>query len=312
MKELSNGVKLEDIAFGTGVINRFYRNKGLYFKDCFISILKSVKHLKPDRRLYNDLFIDRILDNAFDAGFRMYDSGRLYGHSEKKIGKLLNKKSRQKLVLITKISDVDLERYKYANSVNANLDISLSNFQTDYVDLLLLHFPHGDWLKMYEEMEHEYEQGRAKAIGVCNFDIDELKELSAKCAVSPMVCQVEMNPLNTKKELLRFCTENNIAVMAHTPTAHMDRRITSSKIMIELTEKYHKAIGQIIYRWHIQNGVIPIVSTISKNHMKDDMNIFDFTLSEAEMKKIDSLNENYSFDKNNNKENDCADFIYNV
>lgn len=312
MKELSNGVRLEDIAFGTGVINRFYRNKRLYFKDCFVSILKSVKHLKPDRRMYNDLFIDRILSNAFDAGFRMYDSGRLYGHSEKKIGKLINKKTRREVVLITKVSDVDLERYEGADSVSANLDISLSNFRTDYVDMLLLHFPHGDWLSMYREIEREYERGRARSIGVCNFDVDELKELSANCVIAPMVCQVEMNPLNTKKELLEFCMGNSIAVMAHTPTAHMDKRIASSKIMIELAEKYHKNIGQVIYRWHIQNGVIPIVSTISKDHMKDDLNIFDFNLSESEMIKIDSLNENYTFDKNNNKENDCSNFIYNV
>lgn len=312
MKKTYNGLLMQEVAFGTGVIKRFYRNKKLYYIDLLKSALKSIKHLKLERKLYNDLFIDSILKKAYDCGYRMFDSGRLYGHSEKKIGELIKQKPRDEIFLITKIADVDLERYKNINTVGRNLDISLSNLKTKYVDLLLLHFPHGNWKEMYRDMENEYKNGRARALGVCNFDIEELVLLMSICEVPPMVCQVEMNPLNTKKKLLSFCREKEIIIMAHTPTAHMDKRILLSPIMNKLTNKYHKSAGQIIYRWHIQNGVIPIISSVSEKHIKENINIFDFSLSETEMKCIDELNEDYSFDENNNKENDCPNFIYNI
>lgn len=309
---LQNDMNLPCIAFGTGVIKRFYRNKKLYYKDTIKDVLRSIKHHKIVRRLRNDISINNTLDRAVQNGYRIFDTGRLYGHSEQAIGKVVSKYHRDDFFLITKISDDDLKRYSDAPTVSDNLKISLKYLNTDYVDAYLLHFPSGDWLSMYKAMEKEYINGKVKYLGVCNFDKDELMELINKVTIKPVICQVELNPLNTKKELRQFCQKNSIVVMAHTPTAHMDKRVVESDILQQLTKKYNKTAAQIIYRWHYQNSVIPIVSTTSYDHMKENMEIFDFELEASEMEKIEVLNQNYSFDKNNNKINDCSEFIYNI
>lgn len=310
--KLYNDYEIPGVAFGTGVVKRFYRNKSLYFKDCFISFLKSVKHLKIDRKLKNDLNIYKIINNAIDNGYIFFDTGRLYGHSEKVIGRVISKQDRDKIFILTKVSDVDLERYSYARSVKRNLDISLNNLGTDYVDAYLLHFPQGNWIDMYKEIEYEYKNGRTRAIGVCNFDIEELEKLRKSTEIMPMICQVEIHPLCTKKELIEYCRRENIVIMAHSPIGHMNKKIIDSEVFKSLTAKYKKNPAQIMYKWHIQNGVIPIISTVSMQHMKENMDINDFELTDLEMQAIDSLNENFSFDKNSNKENDCPEFIYNV
>lgn len=309
---LYNDYVIPSVAFGTGVIRRFYRNRGLYFKDSFISILKSIKHRKIDRKLKNDLTIYKTINNAIDVGYIFFDTGRLYGHSEKVIGRVISKKNRDEIFILTKVSDVDLERYSYARTVKENLDISLNNLGTDYVDAYLLHFPQGKWIDMYKEIENEYKKGRTRSIGVCNFDIEELEKLKATAEIMPMICQVEIHPLYTKKELIEYCKRENIVIMAHSPTGHMNKKIINSEIFKLLTDKYKKNSAQIMYRWHIQNGIIPIISTVSVQHMRENLDIFDFELTDLEMQAIDSLNENFSFDKNNNKENDCLEFIYNV
>lgn len=309
---LQNDMNLPCIAFGTGVIKRFYRNKKLYYKDTFTDILRSIKHHKLVRRLKNDISINKILDRAIQNGYCIFDTGRLYGHSEQAIGKAISRYHRNDFFLVTKVSADDLKRYSNAPTVSDNLNISLKYLNTDYVDAYLLHFPSGDWLSMYKAMEKEYMNGKVKSLGVCNFDKDELIELINKVTIKPMICQVELNPLNTKKELRQFCQQNGIVVMAHTPTAHMDKRVVESDIFQQLTKKYNKTAAQIIYRWHYQNSVIPIVSTTSDIHLKENMEIFDFELETTEVEKIEDLNQNFSFDKNNNKINDCSEFIYNI
>lgn len=310
--ELSNKVKTPCIAFGTGVIKRYYRNKKMYFKDTLKDILRSIKHMKLNRRLKNDITINDTLNRAIENGYRMFDTGRLYGHSEQAIGRAISRQNRQDFFLVTKVSEDDLNRYANATTVHDNLMMSLHFLKTDYVDAYLLHFPSGDWISTYKEIEKEYISGYAKAIGVCNFDVQELQQLMKEIKIKPMICQVELNPLNTKKELVDFCKENGIVLMAHTPTAHMDPRVVKSDIFQKLMSKYNKSAAQIIYRWHYQNSIIPIVSSVSNSHMKENLSIFDFNLLDSEMKEIDNLNQGVSFDKNNNKVNDCPAFVYNL
>lgn len=310
--KLYNDIEIPDVAFGTGVIKRFYRNKPLYFKDQLISFLASVKHFKVVRKLKNDLLIKKILTNAINIGYKLIDTGRLYGHSEKYVGDVLKKNNRKDLFIISKVSDVDLQRYSFASTVKENLSITLKNLGVDYIDSYLLHFPHGNWIQMYKDIETEYTNGRVRSIGVCNFDVDELKQLMEFAHIKPMICQVEMNPLNTKNELINFCKSHDIVVMAHSPTGHMDKRILQSNVMKSLSTKYNKTIAQIIYKWHVQKGVIPIVSSVSMSHLLSNLNIQDFNLAKEELDAIDTLNENFSFDKNNNKMNDCPNFIYNI
>lgn len=311
--ELANGERIPIIAFGTGVVRRFYRNKPKYYKDIFIALLRSLKHMKMVRFLKNDFTLKETLCEAIEAGYKMFDSGRLYGHSEKYIGEVTSTYNRSDLFLITKVCEDDLKRYPNVNNVHDTLSLSLKFLKTNYVDAYLLHFPCPEMIEIYKEIEKEYKIGRAKVIGVCNFDVDELKTLMEVCEIKPMINQIELNPINTRRDVREFCKENGIWVMAHTPTARSNiKAIGETDIMKILTKKYNKSVAQIIYRWHIQNGVIPIVSTISKEHLHSNLDIFDFCLEDEEMESIEALNQNKTCDRYNNKKSDCADFIYNL
>lgn len=310
--ELANGCRIPAIGFGTGVVKRFYRNKPKYIKDTIYAILRSVKHMKMVRFLKNDLTLKKTIKNAIDDGYVLFDSGRLYGHSEKYIGDVVSRLNRDKLFIITKVCEDDLKRYLNATTVHDNLSISLKFLQTDYVDAYLLHFPCPERLQMYHEIEQEYKAGRAKSIGVCNFDVDELKELIDHCEIKPMINQIELNPLNTRRDVREFCKQNGIQVIAHTPTARMNKHIVESDVLKGLAKKYNKTVWQIIYRWHYQNGCIPLVSTISKDHLRENIELDDFYLLDDEMSSIEMMNENHTCDRYNNKKSDCADFIYNL
>ena len=189
---LYNGVQIPDVAFGTGVIKRFYRNKPLYFKDRTISVLKSVKHMKIDRILKNDITIEKVTEKAITHGYCLLDTGRLYGHSEKIIGKVTCDMCRDDVFIITKVSNVDLARYKEAKTVRENLSISLENLCTNYVDSYLLHFPCGDWINMYHDIEEEYKAGRTRSIGVCNFDIEDFLRLKKEIQIKPMIYAIQI------------------------------------------------------------------------------------------------------------------------
>lgn len=310
--ELNNGIIIPAIGLGTGVIKRFYRNKIKYSVDIIKAIIKTIKYRKIVRFLKNDVVIKMILKSGIKYGYRLIDTARLYGHSEKYIGDVTKNFDRKELFIITKVSEDDLIRYPHISTVHDNLSLSLKNLKTDYVDAYLLHFPGPKRVEMYREMENEFRSGRARLIGVCNFDIEELDELIEKCEIKPMINQIELNPLNTRVELREYCKKRGIQIIAHTPTARMDKRISESEILKFLAKKYNKSIFQIIYRWHYQNSVIPLVASTSRKHLKRNLDIFDFTLTDEEMRNIDMMNINYSCDKFNNKKSDCQDFVYNI
>lgn len=285
--KLRNGIELPWIAFGTGVIWKYTRNKSLFFKTNLKEILRSVKHLKLDRELKGNLCINSILQNAYNAGFRMFDSGRIYAYSEDRIGKNISNK--ENVFLVTKCSAMDITRLCSPDDVAGNLDISLRNFRRDYVDLYLLHWPEGDWLNYYEQIIGEYKKGRCRAFGACNMSISDLQTIEAAGLELPMVIQTEIHPFLCQKPLKEYCDVHGIQLMAHTPTARSSKELKDSFVMNNLQNKYNKSCVQIVIRWHLQNNVIPVVSSFSTEHMKEDLEVFDFELTEDEMRGIDSL-----------------------
>ena len=285
--KLRNGLELPWIAFGTGVVWKYTRNKTLFLKTNLIEVLRSAKRLKLDRELKGNLYISSILQNAYNAGFRMFDSGRIYAHSEDRIGKNISNK--ENVFLVTKCSAMDITRTYSPNDVAGNLDISLKNLRRDSVDLYLLHWPEGDWLNYYNQIINEYKNGRCRAFGACNMDVSNLESIENAGLELPMVVQTEMHPLCIRKPLREFCKAKGIQLMAHTPTARGAKDLLESDVMKELQKKYAKSCVQIIIRWHFQNNVIPVVSAFSKDHMKEDLDVFDFELAKEEMIAIDSL-----------------------
>ncbi|OUO90967.1 aldo/keto reductase [Cloacibacillus sp. An23] len=290
---LSNGVQLPSIGYGTGVIRKYSRNKLLFAKSNVHAALSSLKHGRLNKQLRMDVFAESIIRDAYYAGFRLFDSGRIYGYSEKMIGDSLREIDRKSFCLVTKISDMDLERECSPNTVRENLAVSLEYLRTDYVDAYLLHWPHGDWINIYLNMEKEYRAGRTKSLGVCNFTEAHFEQLFAKCSVIPHICQTELHPFNSKPRLREFCRKHGITLMAHTPTARMCDKARNCRTLTTLAEKYNKTAAQIIIRWHMQNGVIPIVASVSRAHMTENINCSDFMLSRDDMEQIELLNENY-------------------
>lgn len=304
---LDNGLTLPWISFGTGVIWKYSRNKKLFLKINLREILSSVKHLKLNRELKGNLFCKKYLEQAYDVGYRMFDTGRIYGYSEKYTGKTVAQK--EGTVLVTKCSTMDITRSCSPNTVKGNLEISLANLGVNCVDVYLLHWPEGDWLNYYAQIIEQYKMGKCKAYGACNLHVSHLKQIEEAGLGPPMIVQTELHPLNSKRELREYCKEHNILLEAHTPTARGSKELADTDIMKKMIAKYNKTSVQITLRWHYQNGVIPVVSTFSKEHMTENLNIFDFELTREEMAEIESLNKDYALLDSNGI--DDSKYIYN-
>lgn len=158
------------------------------------------------------------------------------------------------------------------------------------INIYLLHWPYPYlWKKQWRKMEELYLSGKCDAIGVCNFDLDYMKELLDFCKVKPVINQIERHPMYQQQELVDFCMKNDIAVMAYSPVARMDNRLHKSPVLKEIADKYGKTTSQVILRWDIDTGCIPIPASSSEQHIAENYDIFDFILKEEEIDAINSL-----------------------
>lgn len=141
-------------------------------------------------------------------------------------------------------------------------------------------------------MEKLYDEGLCKSIGVANCHEHHLESILKIASIPPAINQIEVHPLLTQKPLIKYCKERNIQVEAYTPITRNDERITRLPLMQKIAKNHQKTIPQIILRWHIQNGLIPVIRSMNYNRQKENLSIFDFSLSEEELKQIDSVNIN--------------------
>lgn len=185
------------------------------------------------------------------------------------------------------------EKRDIKSIVSKQLNATLKKLQTDYLDLLLIHWPHPDYLiEIWNAMEDEYITGKVRAIGVSNCRERHLEKIIEAGKICPMVNQLEIHPLNTKKELITYCQQLGIQVEAFSPLLVMNRKLMDASILKLLAQKYNKSIPQVILRWDIQQGIIPIPKSGNPTRLQENINVFDFKLSEDDMKEIDKLNEN--------------------
>ena len=254
---LSNGVKIPSIGFGT------YKSG-------------------------DDEETAKIIKNALNLGYKMIDTASFY-NNEVGIGNGIKESGidRKDIFIVTKLWNDD---HGYDNTIEA-FNKSLNNLQVDYIDLYLIHWPNKLNAETWRAFEHLYETGKVKAIGVCNFKVEHLEELKKTAKIMPMVNQVEIHPFSTKNNIINYCKDNNIKVVAWSPISR--GRVLSNELMIDLSQKYKKSIVQIVLRWHMQKGVIPIPKSSNENRIKENIDIFDFEISSEDMKAIDSLDEGY-------------------
>ncbi|MEK5393109.1 aldo/keto reductase [Margalitia sp. FSL K6-0131] len=231
--------------------------------------------------------------NAIKHGYRSVDTAAIYGN-ETGVGKGILEGikeagiSRDDLFITSKVWNDDLG---YDSTLKA-FETSLDKLGLEYLDLYLIHWPvEGKYKEAWRALETLYKAGKVKAIGVSNFQIHHLENLLKDAEIKPMVNQVELHPRLTQKELLSYCLENDIQLEAWSPL--MQGQLLDLPELKVIAEKYNKSIAQIILRWDLQNGIVVIPKSTKEHRIIENANVFDFTLSNEDMKAIDALNQNH-------------------
>jgi methylglyoxal/glyoxal reductase len=237
---------------------------------------------------------------AIDAGYRSIDTASLY-NNEAGVGQAIAESDvpREDLFITTKVWNTD-QGYEEALSA---FDASLERLGLDYVDLYLVHWPvPGKYKETWRALEKIYEDGRAKAIGVSNFKKHHLEDLIADAKIKPMVNQVEYHPRLTQEDLLTYCKQQGIQLEAWRPL--LKGEIFEEPTLLELADKYNKTVAQIILRWDIQNGVVTIPKSVTKHRIEENIDIYNFKLTNEDMTRISALNQ----DKRNGADPDDPEF----
>lgn len=285
-KDSKEMVHIPEIGIGPGILK--------YTSNLTMSKIRLVNYAcrkwndiqkRKDERHYTDAVL-----NALNIGFRLLDYSAAYGDG-KLVGEAISKSGipRDELFVTTRVSNWAQREHK----VREEFMNCIHNMGVDYVDLLQFHWPVTDlYLDTWREMEKLFEEGYVKHLGVANCHQHHLEEIFRICKYKPEVGQFEIHPLFTQKPLIEYYKRQGIIIEAYTPLARYDDRLVRLPLLRRLEKKYNKTFIQIILRWHIQNGCIPLVRSLTPKHQKENIDIFDFELSQEDMNAIDGININ--------------------
>ena len=251
---LSNGVKMPVLGYG-------------------------VYQVEPDE-------CERCVSDAVEAGYRLIDTAQAYGNEEG-VGRAVKKSGikRDDFFIVTKVwvSNAGYENAK------KSIETSLTKLQTDYIDLLLIHQPFNDYYGTYRAMEEFYEKGLLKSIGVSNFYPDRFIDLSHFVKIKPMVNQMETHVFNQQKKLHEILKENKCQLMSWGPFAEGKNDFFNNPVLVSIGSKYGKTSAQTALKYLIQKNIVVIPKSIRKERMLENINVFDFTLSNDDMVAIEQL-----------------------
>lgn len=227
--------------------------------------------------------------SALKDGYRLIDTANAYVN-EKAVGRAMKKSgvAREEIFLETKLWP---SFYQQEDAVEKTLE----RLGTDYIDLLLIHQPAGDYVAGYRLMEKAYKEGKVKAIGLSNFDSEQIREILSLCEVKPAVLQTEVHPYAQEGELKEFLAQEKMVIQAWYPLGHGDVDLLQEPVFAKLGEKYGKTPAQVILRWHVQEGNIVIPGSKNPEHIRDNFSIFDFALTDEQRKEIKALNQNKKY-----------------
>ncbi|WP_434305649.1 aldo/keto reductase [Clostridium botulinum] len=267
---LNNGVKMPLLGFGT------------YKAENGNIVIQSVKE-------------------ALRIGYRHIDTASYYGNEEG-VGTAIKESGipREEIFLVSKVWNSDQGYEKTLKS----FENSIKELGTDYLDLYLVHWPQSLTKETWKALEKLYKEGRVKAIGVSNFLVDHLKWLLEDVEIMPMVNQVEFHPQLIQKELMEFCSKNNIQLEAWSPL--MRGKVFEIELLQDLAKKYDKTISQIVLRWDLQMGVVTIPKSVTQSRIKDNADIFDFEISKEDMDRIQQLDKGLRAGSDPNKVFPCS------
>ena len=229
--------------------------------------------------------------NAIETGYRLIDTAASY-MNETSVGNAIKKSgiNRDDLFITSKLW---VQHTGYENT-KLSFEKSLEKLQLDYLDLYLVHQPYGDVHGSWRAMEGLYKEGRARAIGVSNFQPDRVMDIITFNEIGPMVNQVETHPFNQQIENQKFLSENNVQIESWGPFAEGRNNLFQDEILASIGSKYNKSVAQVVLRWLIQRGVVAIPKTVKKERMIENFDIFDFELSVEDIKAIAALDQKAS------------------
>lgn len=244
-------------------------------------------------KLKNNDETSEIIKEAIKCGYRHFDTAFAYGNEEA-VGKGLkeSKINREELFITGKLWNDDRG---YDNIINA-CKRTINNLQCDYLDLYLIHWPaskavHDDWIEINNEtwkaFEYLYQNGYVKAIGVCNFKKNQLEELLKSAKIKPMVNQIEFHIGFRQEETVDYCNKNNILVEAWSPLG--SGKILKVESLKEMADKYNVSVAKLCLRWCLQNGTIPLPKSKNIERMQDNLDVFNFEISEEDMQILDNF-----------------------
>ena len=230
--------------------------------------------------------VEKAVINAIKSGYRHIDTAQSY-MNEEAVGKGISKSgvNRSELFITTKIW---VENVSY-NGVLESFEKSLKRLDLEYIDLLLIHQPYNDVYGAWRAMEELQERGRVKAIGVSNFSVDRVVDLAIFNKVTPQVNQIEINPFHQQIETIKTLKNEKVVVEAWAPFAEGKNNIFSNPVLKNIGEKYSKSIAQVIVRWLIEQDIIVLAKSVNINRMKENIDVFDFSLSNEDKEKIAEL-----------------------
>jgi diketogulonate reductase-like aldo/keto reductase len=246
--------------------------------------------------------IQEIIDNAITAGYRLFDSAALYGN-EKELGAALknNGIGREELFISSKLKN---GHHRYEDALR-EFDKTIKNLQVDYLDMYLIHYPvpsQNMYTIAWKALEHLHKEGLVRNIGVSNFHQRHLDDIFDMCEIMPAVDQLECNPYITIEPLRAYLKERGIRAQAwfplggiafeHGGVTNPNTGLRMDPAATAIAEKYGKTTAQAILRWEVQSGILPVPKAASLEHMRENLDIFDFELSPDEMARISALNKN--------------------
>lgn len=237
-------------------------------------------------------FGDQITENvnyALNHGYSLIDTANRYGN-EVEVGKGIRESNikREDIFIETKLGPTLYEN-------DEAIDHTLERLGVDYIDLMLLHHPVNNYIYAYKMLEKAYKEGKVKAIGISNFKVEQIQEILDHCEIVPALMQVECHPYYPAEEVKEFCDKQGITLQSWYPLGHGNSEMLNDSVFLELAKKYQKSTVQVILRWHTQMGFGLVPGSKSWDHIEDNANIFDFTLTAEEMDQIAGLNKHTPF-----------------
>lgn len=229
---------------------------------------------------------ERCVLDALDVGYRAIDTAQSY-FNEAEVGEAIAKSGidRKEIFLTTKVW---IEHYGYENAKKSVLK-SMEKLKTDYIDLVLLHQPFADYYGAYRALEDLYEEGKLRAIGVSNFYPDRLVDIASFARIKPMVNQIETHPLNQQIEAHEWLEKYGVIHEAWAPFGEGRGNMFTNPVLQKLGDKYNKTVAQVILRWQLQRGIVVIPKSTHKERMAQNLDLFDFTLTNEDMQAIAAL-----------------------